>query len=95
MNYLATWGQTYDPHGMRSHLFLHTLVPRWDSLKSSHTFKSFTPTVSLVRQHATDSSLEDLGWSTVVKRAASRVDITPLAKEAKKLNLVPVKKNLN
>jgi hypothetical protein len=70
-------------------LLLNAHVARRNTFESANPLQSFTTPEGLVGQHSTYCTLEDLGWSTVMEWASSRVDITPLTEEAKKLQLVP------
>lgn len=93
-SYLATRRQANDPQSIRSNLLLDTLVARGNTFKSSHSLQCLTTSPGLVGQHSTYCSLENLGWSTVVERTSSRVNITSFPKEAQKLQLVPKTKRI-
>jgi hypothetical protein len=58
-----------------------------DSIKSLEALQSLHTTSSLVRNHATDSAIEDLARSALVERTSGRLDVTTLAQEGQVLQL--------
>ena len=80
---------------MWANLLLDLLVPRRNTFKGPDPLESCTTSPGLVRQHASDTALEDLGRSTVVEWTTSGVYITSLAKKPQELQFVPEIKKVN
>ena len=78
----ATRLQPQHSQGRRYNHFLFPVVWGWDAFKKLEAFKSSDASGALVRRHAADSPVKNLGRSAVMKRTRFfGVDNMPLVKE--------------
>jgi hypothetical protein len=78
----ATRLQPQHPQSLRNNHFLFPVVWWWDTLEKLEAVKSSNTSGALVRRHASDSPIKDLGRCTMMERTRLfGIDDMPLVKE--------------
>jgi len=85
---LSTGLQPQDTEGLWYNHTLGSVVWWWDTLKDLKALQSSLPTGSLVWNHASDSLIEDAGWSTEVERTTGLVETGGLSEVGMIFNFI-------